>query len=132
MRAKISYSSKHQLSVALSSWQAEIVAAFEAAKEVKYQREFLAKLGFTQTNPTTLSVNNEAAIDLAYNPKLHNRTKHIDRRHCYVRELVEDHTLNVLFVKSGRWQPGQLLHQTASRKEKKEKEETSSSPAMLL
>ena len=99
MRATISYGSKRQHSVALSSCQAEIVAASEASKEVKFQREFLDELGFPQSAPTPLFVDNQAAIDLSYNPEFHNRTKHIDRRHFYVRELVEEHVLNVMFVK---------------------------------
>ena len=99
-RAAISYGSKKQISVATSSCHAEIVAASEAAKEAKYYREFAAELGFPQTQPTPLLVDNTAAINLSYNPEHHNRTKHIDRRHFYVRELVEDHVLHVQYVNS--------------------------------
>ena len=45
-----------------------------------------------------LSVDNTAARDLAYNPEHHSKTKHIDRRHFYVRELVEEQKLVVPFV----------------------------------
>ena len=45
-------------------------------------------------------VDNTATVDLAYNPEFHNRTKHIDRRHFYVRELVEDHVIQVKYVNS--------------------------------
>ena len=45
-------------------------------------------------------VDNSAAVDLAYNPEFHNRTKHIDRRHFYARELVENHVINVKYVRS--------------------------------
>ena len=99
-RAAISYGSKKQISVATSSCHAEIVAASEAAKEAKYYREFATELGFPQTQPTPLLVDNTAAINLSYNPEHHNRTKHIDRRHFYVRELVEDHVLHVQYVNS--------------------------------
>ena len=47
-----------------------------------------------------ISVDNQAARDLAYNPEHHKRTKHIDRRHFYVRELVENHTIRVPFVRT--------------------------------
>jgi hypothetical protein len=43
-------------------------------------------------------VDNQAARDLAYNPEHHKRTKHIDRRHFFVRELVEEGILRVPFV----------------------------------
>ena len=49
-----------------------------------------------------LYVDNKSAIDVAYNPQHHGRMKHVDRRHFYVRELVENHTLRVPFVSSAR------------------------------
>ena len=48
----------------------------------------------------TLATDNTAARDLAYNPEHHERTKHIARRHYYVREVVEDHCITVPFVRS--------------------------------
>ena len=50
--------------------------------------------------PLELYEDNKGARDLAYNPEHHSRTKHIDRRHFYVRELVEEKTINVPFVQS--------------------------------
>ena len=47
-----------------------------------------------------MGVDNTGARDLAYNPEHHKRTKHIDRRHFYVRELVENHTIRVPFVRT--------------------------------
>ena len=46
----------------------------------------------------TLKVDNQGAIDLAYNPEHHQKTKHIERRHFYVRELVEQLRLTVPYV----------------------------------
>ena len=99
-RATISFGSKKQASVATSSCHAEIIAASEAAKEAKFYREFANELGFTQQTATKMHVDNTATIDLAYNPEFHNRTKHIDRRHFFIRELVEDHTIQVQYVNS--------------------------------
>ena len=92
-----SLGSKKQTSVALSSCEAEIMAASEAAKEAVYLREFLPvrELGFGGKNPMKLYCDNQGAIDLAYNPEHHQKTKHIDRRHFYVRELVEHGQLEV-------------------------------------
>jgi hypothetical protein len=47
-----------------------------------------------------LYVDNKSAIDLAYNPEHHQRSEHIQRRHFYVRELVEEHRITVPFVAS--------------------------------
>ena len=99
-KATISFGSKKQPSIATSSCHAEIIAASEAAKEAKFYREFAQELGFKQINPTILNIDNSATVNLAYNPEYHARTKHIDRRHFYVRELVEEHVLNVRYVNS--------------------------------
>ena len=98
--AAITWSSKKQPSVALSSCEAEIMAASEACKELLYLREFLGELGEGSSEPTSLSVDNKAAIDLAYNPEHHQRSKHIERRHFFVREVVESGRLVVPFVAS--------------------------------
>ena len=98
-KAAISWGCKKQKSVALSSCEAEIVAASEAAKEAVYLDALYKELGFKEdTAPIQLSLDNKAAIDSSYNPENHARTKHIDRRHYFVRELVEEGRLVVPFV----------------------------------
>jgi hypothetical protein len=98
--AAITWSSKKQPSVALSSCEAEIMAASEATKEAVYLRAFLDELGEGDAAATRLAVDNKAAIDLAYNPEHHQKTKHIDRRHFYIREVVESGRIVVPFVAS--------------------------------
>ena len=99
--AAISWSSTKQTSVALSSCEAEIMAASEAAKDAVYLQAFLTELGLTTPDEIAcLSVDNTAAIDLAYNPQHHKRSKHIERRHFFVRECVEAMRLNVPYVRS--------------------------------
>ena len=55
-------------------------------------------LGFDMSEPPPLKMDNKSAIDLAYNPEHHARTKHIDRRHYFIRECVENGRLRVPFV----------------------------------
>ena len=43
---------------------------------------------------------NQAANNLAYNPELHERTKHIARRHFYIREVVEEGQIVVPYVRT--------------------------------
>lgn len=95
MQAAISWCSKRQALVALSSCEAEIVALSEASKETAHLRRFLSKLGDGPLEAISLSTDNGAARDLAYNPKHHEKTKHIERRHVYVRDLVEDNCIVV-------------------------------------
>ena len=47
-----------------------------------------------------MHVDNTGARDLAYNPQHHERTKHIERRHFYIRELVEMNQIVVPIVKT--------------------------------
>ena len=73
----------------------------EAAKEAVYLDHFISELGFKDVDePVRLSLDNKAAIDSSYNPENHARTKHIDRRHYFIRELVELNRIVVPFVSS--------------------------------
>ena len=76
------------------------MAASEAAKEAIYLRGFMKELGYGDDAATRLFVDNSGAIDLAYNPEHHERTKHIQRRHFFIRDCVEQHELVVPFVPS--------------------------------
>ena len=99
--AAISWSSKRQVSIALSSCEAEIMAASEAAKEAVYLGGFLKEFGQAcGDGPPKLFIDNTAARDLAYNPQHHERTKHIARRHFFIREMVEAGRLVVPYVRS--------------------------------
>jgi hypothetical protein len=96
----ISWGSKKQTSVALSSCEAEIMAASEAAKEALFLTRFLNELGHGSSKPVELGMDNQAAIAISYNPELHSRTKHIDRRHFFIRECVENMQLRVPYVRT--------------------------------
>ena len=77
------------------------MAASEVAKEAIYLGTFLKELGvFPGDQPSRLALDNTAARDLAYNPQHHDRTKHIARRHFFIREMVENGRLVVPYVRS--------------------------------
>ena len=98
--AAVSWSSRRQVTIALSSCEAEIMAASDAAKEAVYLGSFLRELGVGTEEAVRLGVDNTAARDLAYNPQHHERTKHIARRHFFIREMVENGQIVVPFVRS--------------------------------
>ena len=56
------------------------------------------ELGLPSDGPITLGMDNSAAIDLSYNPEHHARTKHIDRKHYFIRECVENGRIRVPYV----------------------------------
>eukprot|EP00965_Chrysotila_dentata_P090568 2988991-Pleurochrysis_carterae.AAC.2 len=62
--------------------------------------DLLTDLGLEPDEPTSLSMDNKSAIDLAYNPEHRQRSKHIDRRHFFVRERVEEHDITLPFINS--------------------------------
>ena len=96
--AVLSWGSTKQKSTALSSTEAEIYALSEGAKDTVYFRKFLAGLGLSMSSPTPCATDNKGARDLAYNPEHHKRSKHIARRHFYVRDMVESMELTVPLV----------------------------------
>jgi len=83
----IGYGSKRQHCIALSSTEAEVMAASQAATEVTYFRGLLRDLGLYQPQPTMLYVDNTGAVELAKELKSCARSRHIMRRHMKVREL---------------------------------------------
>jgi len=70
------------------------MALMEAMKELKWIRTLLAKLGYSNSNSdnelTDLFSDNQSAIALAKNPVSDARAKHIDIRHHFVREAIQD------------------------------------------
>jgi len=102
----IDWSSRKQTTVALSSCEAEYMATAEAAQAIVWTRNVLAEIGLdrlTRTRsadpPTPLLFNdNRAAIAMASNDVHHNRSKHIDTRHHFIRELVEAGKLKLQWI----------------------------------
>jgi hypothetical protein len=100
--AAISWGVKKQESIALTTQQAEIVAGSLAACECVYLRGLLTETGFAPEEPTILYMDNSSAIDLAFDPILHAKTKHIDRRDLFVRELVTRKVVVTKFVSTSQ------------------------------
>ena len=63
-----------------------------------YFRKFLKGIGESLPEPSETFTDNIGARDLAYNPEHHKRSKHIERRHFYVRDMVEAMELRVPHV----------------------------------
>ena len=84
-----SWASKKQTTVALSSTEAEYVAASLATQEAIWLRSLLADLKFVQGKPTIIFEDNQGAIAFSKNPKYHARTKNIDVKHHFVRDKSE-------------------------------------------
>lgn len=85
----ISWSSKRQSVVTNSTMEAEYLGLSNAARQAVWLRELLEDLHCTQTSPTTIFGDNNAALILAQDATDHSRAKHIKRVFHYVRERIE-------------------------------------------
>jgi hypothetical protein len=84
-RSLVSWSSKKQNSIALSTAEAEYVAAGACCAQLLWMKQTLRDFGCEQSK-IPLLCDNEGAIKLADNPINHSRTKHIDIRHHFLRD----------------------------------------------
>ncbi|CAI7856460.1 unnamed protein product [Closterium sp. NIES-53] len=112
--AAISWQSKKQSCVALSSTEAEYMAATQGAREAVWIRGLLKELDLPQESPTPLFIDNTSTIALSKNPVFHGRTKHIATHYHYVRELVEHKIVEPLFCRTNE-QPADFLTKVVAR-----------------
>jgi hypothetical protein len=96
----ISWKSKGQKSVALSSSEAELMALSEATKEIKFIYEILTSMKIKVKLPIICRVDNVGAIFIAENSTATPKSKHIDTRAKYVAKYITDGFLKIIFVKS--------------------------------
>jgi len=85
----ISWQSKQQTSVALSSMEAENMSACAATQEALWLSRLLKEFGCKFSGPVTILEDNQACIYYSRSPGDHQRTKHIDQKYHFVREQVE-------------------------------------------
>ena len=95
--APISWRSKKQTSVALSTAEAEYVALSSATQEVVWLRQLTTDLRNGPTGATVLYEDNKSAICMSKNAQFHGRAKHIDIRHHFIQEKVCDGTVELKY-----------------------------------
>jgi hypothetical protein len=86
----VTWQSVKQQAVALSSCEAEYMAATAMACQATWLRRLLGKLLNKEEETVKLYIDNQSAIQLIKNPVYHERSKHINTRFHYIRECVED------------------------------------------
>ena len=96
--AALTWGSRKQKSIALSTCEAEIIALSEATKDMVYLRKLVKGLDAAEPGPSTLATDSKSARDVSYNPQHHDRMKHVARRHFFVRDMVESFEIEVPFV----------------------------------
>ncbi|KAJ0534907.1 putative RNA-directed DNA polymerase [Helianthus annuus] len=89
----VSWMSRLQKSVALSTIEAEYMAVAEASKELIWLKAFLKELGKNKAD-YSLYRDNESAVKLAKNPVYNGKTKHIGMRYHFVRGLISEGSIS--------------------------------------
>ena len=100
-KGAVSWLSKKQATVALSTAEAEYVALSVATQEAIWLRRLLTDVGEFLEDPIVNNEDNQEAIAMAKNPVGHARTKHIDIRYRFVREAVQNGAIILKYVATG-------------------------------
>ena len=98
-RFLVSWSSKKQNSVALSTAEAEYISAGACCAQILYMKQTLLDFG-VHLEKVPLLCDNESAVKIANNPVQHSRTKHIDIRHHFLRDHVANNDISLSSVRS--------------------------------
>jgi hypothetical protein len=110
----ISWSSKLQTLVALSTTEAEYIAAVTAGQEILWLRNLFSELGFAMDKPSTLYIDNQSAISVAKDPEHHGRMKHLDLRYFWLRDAVQEGKIQVTHCPTDKM-PADLLTKALER-----------------
>lgn len=100
----ISWSSKKQSLVALSSCEAELYAASSAVQELLWLRGLMKELGRLGPDASVLSVDNQSAIGVAENGVRSERTKHIDIRYRHLTDTIERGKVSIEWIPTAEQQ----------------------------
>ncbi|KAI4357436.1 hypothetical protein L6164_001384 [Bauhinia variegata] len=93
----VAWQSKLQKCVALSTTEAEFIATTEACKELLWMKKFICELGFTQ-KMYILYCDSQSAIYLCKNPTFHGRSKHINVKYHWIRDVLDSRSLELVKI----------------------------------
>jgi hypothetical protein len=100
--AAVTWAARKQQSISTSTTEAEYVGLCNAAKEAVWLRNLLGDLGRRQyagkEQATLVRGDNQGALRLAANPEFHAKSKHIDVRYHYTRELLDEGIIKVEYI----------------------------------
>lgn len=114
----ISWHSKRQKTVALSTVEAEYMAMSFTIQESLWVKQLIWEIGIDNYQTVTVHCDNKGAIDLATNNITSQRSKHIDIRHHFVRDHVNNKNVKVLYMSSDEM-PSDVLTKPLSKEQHK-------------
>jgi hypothetical protein len=104
----ITWSSKKQTCVALSSCESEYRALVEVSKEAIWIQNLYKELSFLKEEPTTIYCDNQSSIKISKNPQYHSKSKHFEIHLHFVRDMVNKKQVKVLFIPTNQ-QPADIF-----------------------
>ena len=107
------WNSRAQKSIALSSTEAEYMSLCDACRQLVWIRSLFTELGIN-LKPIPLCGDNQGSIFLSSNPVQEKRIKHIDLRHHYIREVIREKKVELLFIE-GAENPADLFTKNLGR-----------------
>ncbi|CAJ2668597.1 unnamed protein product [Trifolium pratense] len=96
----VTWRSKKQKVVALSSAEAEFRGMAKGLCELLWLRRLLMEIGCGPSMEMNLFCDNKAAIDISQNPVQHDRTKHVEVDRHFIKQNLEEKIIRFPFVKS--------------------------------
>lgn len=100
--AAISWGSRKQNCVSMSTMEAEYVALSEAAQEAVWLRRLLCELGAEQRQPTKINEDNRSCIDFVSLDRQNKRSKHIDTRQHHAKDLCSKGVIQLGYCPTNR------------------------------
>ncbi|KAL5521951.1 hypothetical protein ACEPAF_1818 [Sanghuangporus sanghuang] len=110
----ISWASKLQPFVTLSTTEAEYIAAVSAGQEIMWLRNLFTEFGYKFDAPSSLYIDNQSALSVANNPEHHGRMKHLDLRFYWLRDVVEAGHIKVHYLPT-QTMPADIMTKALSR-----------------
>ena len=112
--AMISWFSRKQSSVALSTAEVEYIATCSTSCEAIWFRKLLSRLFNLELDTTVILCNNQSCIKMTENPVFHDRSKHIEIRYFYIRDMMQKGAIKLQYVSTDE-QVADILTKPLSR-----------------
>lgn len=94
----VSWLSKKQSSISLSTAETEYIAAVDCCSQILWMKEALKDLNICTDQPISVYCDNTSAISLSKNPMMHSRTKHIPIKYHFLREQVAKQNIVLEYI----------------------------------
>ena len=94
----LTWSSKQQLIVALSSCEAKYISTSHCACDVLWFRNLFLELGYPQTLATTVFCDNQGTVSCTHDPNRHTKMKHITIQYHFIRNCVNKQIIDIIHI----------------------------------